>query len=194
MPRSRKRSKSVNQPKPKSKRQHLKMQLQRLVIARADIQAAIMGATSVLELAEKGEISQALYFGLWSATVISYGRPFTQSEQTGSLPNKWFKFDDPLWQSLHDGAIAARMQSVAHSDPVARIVHVDPPGVGEYPEAYSAGVNFAVPDMPWFAQFRSHAWALNQRMTLEMNELLQQLYGDRPNPGKRFIVDFSNND
>lgn len=179
---------------PKPKRQHLKMQLHRLVVARSDIQAAITGAKAVAELAEKGAVRPDLLFALWSATVISYGRPFTQSEQTGSLPGKWFKFDDPLRQSLHDEVIAARMQSVAHSDPVARIVHVDPPGVGHYPDAFTAGVNFAFHGVPWFAHFCSHAWELNQRMTLEMNDLMQQLYGDRPNPGQRFIVDFTNDD
>ena len=102
---------SKKQPASRSKQ---KLSLYRLLVARSDIGAS--HAACELFLKTVTDLSDDLYYPLFSAIVVCYARPFTDNKVFGSLPEKWRKFSDPDQQRLHNSLIATRHELIAHSD------------------------------------------------------------------------------
>lgn len=107
-------------------RSRQKMELYKLLVARSDIDAARASADLFLKTVR--DISNELYYPLFTATVICYARPFTNNEPYGALPKKWAKFSNVKFQDTHDSLMKARNEIVAHSDMSVRKAMIVPSG------------------------------------------------------------------
>ncbi|KLD78633.1 hypothetical protein ACFOPN_07250 [Xanthomonas hyacinthi] len=81
-----------------------------------------------------------LYFHLFSSSVVAYAKPFVDNKSFGSLPKEWRKFEHPWMSQVHNDAIKARHEVIAHNDDKVRKMWVLPPGAMP-PGALAAAAN-----------------------------------------------------
>jgi hypothetical protein len=108
----------------------LRGELQRLVLARSDIESA---DALLMLLVQRPEFPRrisksSVTLGLWTGALVSYARPFTRS--TMGLDERWSRFPLLPWlDETHQHFIKLRNQVFAHNDDVPlRSVHLVPPG------------------------------------------------------------------
>lgn len=113
---------------------------------------AIKLGTAWSDLDKAGEIADAItrrftsldaedaeLYGLETACVVCYVRPFTDNEGLGPLVGKLCKYDNPDYQTLHDDLVVLRNKIFAHSDINYRMMSLHPNAMrnlsgGEGPE------------------------------------------------------------
>ncbi len=121
-----------------------KKELHRVAVAHRDIGCAKSGFDAILSSgAEPGDnIYQPLIFG----AVVSYCRPFMNSDGLGRSSKKWTRFDDFALKDRHRELIEYRNSAVAHSSISQNDLHIWPTGV-----SISSGDKTIVLDEPGFA-------------------------------------------
>jgi len=86
--------------------------------------------------------------------------------------------------------LQARQQLVAHSDPLQRIVRIEPPGfsrlLGNYLSDMGFGVRFPLHTYSRILDFRDTSADVARRLLREIEKLLNQLYGGMELPGRGF--------
>ena len=93
---------------------HIKKDLFKLIVARADVER--MRKAVVLMLKCDESTKPDLYRALSDAAVIAYGRPFSHNSPYGPLPNRYGRFNDEELRSSHKETLRFRDAVVAHSE------------------------------------------------------------------------------
>ncbi len=134
-----------------------------------------------------------LYFHLYSSAVVAYAKPFVQSK-SGPLPSQWKKFEHSWMLKIHDDAIRARHEVVAHNDDQVRKIWIVPPGAAspEIVEGPISGLSFKIETYYVPGGFFS---ALAQvcdyqiyRLNAAIDEDVAGLYADRDIPAQEFLL------
>jgi len=175
-------------------RSHKKKNLYRLLVARSDIGAAT--AASKLFINTVSDLSDKLYYPLFTSIVICYARPFTNNEPYGALPEKWSKFENQLWQRRHDSILKARHELVAHSDMSVRKAKIVPQNVvignNNVKELKSARIgietSYYLFTIPMIKETLDVAINLGRRMNDEIEVVLDDLYGGMELPNAKFSL------
>lgn len=186
---------TIHKKQPPSRVQK-KKNLYRLLVARSDIDAA--HAACQLFLKTVTDLSDDLYYPLFTAIVICYTRHFTNNKPFGSLPAKWEKFVDQNHQKLHDSLIQTRNELVAHSDSSVRKAMIVPPGVliGLLKERelrsskIGTQTNYYLFRIPEIRKIPSLTADLYRRVNANIEVALEELYGGMELPGAKFLLRF----
>jgi hypothetical protein len=184
---------TVPKKQPPSRAQR-KKNLYRLLVARSDIGAA--HAACELFLKTVTDLSDDLYYPLFTAIVVCYARPFTNNKPFGPLPDKWGKFIDPNQQKLHDSLIKTRHELVAHSDLSVRKAMIVPPGVliGRLKERelrsskIGTQTNYFLFRIPEIRKIPSLTADLGRRVNVDIEVALEGLYGGMELPCAKFLL------
>ena len=100
----------------------LRKRLYKLIVAESDFRYALAATRLILKLSPAG--SDELFYPLYAAVVVCYGRPFSKNRPLGPLPRSWASFSVPSLQATHDDLVATRNELVAHSDAAKRTVNI----------------------------------------------------------------------
>lgn len=171
-----------------------KKNLYKLLVARSDIHAA--HAACELFLKTITDLSDDLYYPLFTAIVVCYARPFTNNKPYGSLPDKWGRFIDPDQQKLHDSLIKTRHEIVAHSDLSVLKAMIVPPGIliGRLKERelrsakIGAQTNYYLFHIPQIREIPILTADLGKRVNAEIKIALEELYGGMELPRGKFLL------
>ncbi len=178
--------------RPMSRRQQ-KLRLYKLALARSDF-AVCRKACGVLLENVQG-FDHPLYFHLYSSAVIAYAKPFVQSK-SGPLPSQWKKFEHSWMLGIHDDAIRARHEVIAHNDDQVRKIWIVPPGAAspEIIEGPISGLSFKIETYYVPGGFFSALFQLCDyqiyRLNSAIEEDLESLYGGREIPAEEFLLTF----
>ena len=171
-----------------------KKNLYKLLVARSDIDAAHTACELFLKTVT--DLSDDLYYPLFTAIVVCYARPFTNNKPFGSLPEKWGRFIDPNQQKLHDSLIKTRRELVAHSDLSVRKAMIVPPGVliGRLNERQlksskiGTQINYYLFRIPEIRKIPLLTLDLGRRVNAEIEVTLAELYGGMDLPFVKFAL------
>ena len=181
-------------------RSEKKREIYKLILAQSDVGdafrtcehfLAVIGPHAAKSSSRYAGMDHPLYYPLLEAIVISYARPFTPNDTIGQLQKKWGDFSDPQLQQAHEKILRARNELVAHSDPFARNVKIEPPGARRIGgRIHSADVGFSIRGY-WFTvkevnMFYHAAGDLAARLLAEVEKLLADLYGRMDLPTRAF--------
>jgi hypothetical protein len=180
-------------------RSEKKREIYKLILAQSDIGdafrtcdhfLAVIGPRAAKSSGRYAGMDHPLYYPLLEAIVISYARPFTPNDTIGQLKQKWGKFGNAQFQAAHDKILRARNELVAHSDPFARSVRIEPPGARKFGPIQSKEVGFSIRGY-WFTvrdvnAFYHTAGDLAARLLAEVEKHLADLYGGMDLPARAF--------
>ena len=169
-----------------------KKELYKLILARSDIHASANAARLMLERVTG--FGDPLYYPIFAATVICYARPFTNNKPLGALPNRYTRFGSKGHKKVHDDLMSARHELIAHSDMSIRQARIVPIGAvvaesnGKPLRSQSIGTmsNSIFFSLEYIAEIEAAARALGKRLNDDIDELVQELYGDRELPEEHF--------
>lgn len=173
-----------------------KKALYKLIVARADINAALK--STQLFIKKVKSLNDPIYYLMLCSIIICYARPFTNNEGLGCLPKKWGKFKRRKFQEGHDSMIQNRNKIIAHSDLDFRTVNIIPPDV-EFEDLghTSSGIMVAVSNKFYklnaFPVIEKICSDLYDRLESEIEKELGQLYENRNLPKKYFPLTFDEN-
>ena len=176
-------------------RSQQKKDLYRLLLARSDIKAALDACDLILKNVDS--LKDELLYPLTTAVVVCYARPFTQNKPYGPLPKKYAKFDNQIFQAVHEKLIKARHETFAHSDMNVRKAIVVPPNVvigrtEKGVELKSSKVGVQVSYYLWqpnaFKDVRDAILDLGSRLQTEIEELQAHLYSGMELPNAKFTI------
>lgn len=184
---------TIPKKQPPSRAQQ-KKNIYRLLVARSDIGAS--HAACELFLKTVTDLSDDLYYPLFTAIVICYARPFTNNKPFGSLPDKWGKFMDPAQQELHDSLIKTRHELVAHSDYSVRKAMIVPAGtlIGRLKERelrspkIGTQTNYYLFRIPQIRKIPLLTSDLGRRVNADIDVALEDLYGGMELPSGKFSL------
>jgi hypothetical protein len=171
-----------------------KRSLARLLIARSDLGSAQSALATILHEVPKGPRDTRL-FPLHSAAIICYARPFGSNRETGALPKTYSQFSSDEARLAHKEATDLRDQYVAHSDFSARTPRIIPPGwiIGidangkELRDVGITGdVQSAIFGRPTYIRLHDNCVELLDRLHVDIDALLEQLYGGMDLPARPF--------
>ncbi len=177
------------------KRSHQKKHLYRLLIARSDITAALNACDLILKNIDS--LKDELLYPLTTAVVVCYTRPFTDNEPYGSLPERYSKFDNPRFKTVHESLIKARHETFAHSDMNVRKAMIVPPytafgktdkGVELTSPFVGVQVSYYLWPPDYFEDVRNTILALGSRLQTEIEELKDRLYSGMGLPNAPFTI------
>lgn len=136
-----------------------------------------------------------LYFHLYSSAVVAYAKSFVQSD-LGPLPKQWRKFEHPWMLDIHQKAIGARHEVIAHNDGQVRKVWIVPPGAAspEIIPAPASGLSFKIETyfVPggFFSALAQVCDYQIYRLNAAIDVDLEALYSGREIPAKEFLLTF----
>ncbi len=172
-------------------RGELKLEFRRIAIASSDIHDAHLAAMHLIEVTKNPppdipkdkytELRHPLYLPLLTALVVTYAKPFTDSDTLGRLKKKWEQFDDPALKETHEILLTARNEIFAHSDALKRNIVIHPPGSSKFlkgKEMKHVGYAIGGEWLP-IGRVRKAAaltYDLGRRLQDEVQRLLEQLY------------------
>ncbi|MGH3040567.1 MAG: hypothetical protein ACRDNG_02290 [Gaiellaceae bacterium] len=157
-------------PDQQGKRELLKQELLRLVLARNDFAAA--AALCPLITTRMGN---DLHLGLATGIVVSYIRPFTKCK-VGRLEEPWSTLHDPELARLHSRLFEYRNTLYAHNDPQAKAREILVlPG-----DAWGTGQSTATEGLRWLTpedaeQIKRLCACQRERLSVRIAQLLDEL-------------------
>lgn len=180
-----------NQPPSRSVK---KRELYKLLVARSDITASLNSCKQLLEMVDG--LGHKLYYPLFTAVVICYARPFTKNKPFGSLPEKWYKFNDAMLKEIHEDLLKARHELIAHSDMTVKEAYIIPPGyeMGKDGEKSIVSEFVAVQTTteyfprPMFEKAHKLCMFQGSRLNEEIDKLVTELYGNMELPNAPFKI------
>lgn len=175
-----------------------KKELYKLLIARSDITASLNACKMMIEVVDG--MGHDLYFPLYSAIVVCYSRPFTNNKPHGSLPEKWYSFENKILDNAHKELLRARHELIAHSDMTVKMAMIVPPGVevGRKSKNPIVSNHIAVQTSLYAYRklFFEEAYSLCQfqgsRISDEIDILLEELYAGMELPHAPFKIKIDN--
>ncbi len=159
---------------------HRRSEIYKLSIARESIVEAAECAKLLVEMGE--DLTHRLFRPLHDATVINYGRAFTEMKPFGTISSKWGKFEFPSDQRAHDALIRLRHTMVGHSDHIQERVMVYAAGKymdnGKIAKTAQTVVltNYLTPDD--FVTILKMLAGLEVRLSIAISENMSKLYGE----------------
>lgn len=172
-----------------SRRDHMKRQLCRLIMADSDFNNAYR-ATQYFRQEVKGDMKHPLFLTFQDSIIITYGRPFTSNDFFGPLPSSWSKFSDLVLKQTHDMLMDARDKRVAHNDRDSWHITIQPKGhklIGEYGRAADTGFEIShftfSPES--FENIEALCLDLQVRVHAEVRRLLDILFPPTDTPGSQ---------
>jgi len=177
----------------RSRAQHKKA-LHKLVVARSDFDTVKMTGKALI--ATSIEKQYQLRMALQTSLVVTYSRPFTQSDIVGRLGSEWEKFPIPRLKEVHDKILSARNEWVAHSDPHQRQVRIIMPGV-QLPAPMGYQKAMTVESQNWLlvdsmiADLIECATILVDKISPKIDIYLNELFNPKKHAGERIKLNFS---
>lgn len=126
---------STDEPSAPSVTEQLKRRVIKLGTAWSDLDKAGEIADAITRRFTSLDAKDAELYGLETACVICYVRPFTYNEGLGPLKGKLCEYDNPEHQTLHSDLVALRNKIFAHSDINYRKMSLQPNAMRKPPEA-----------------------------------------------------------
>lgn len=141
-----------------------------------------------------------LYSPLYSAIVVCYSRPFTNNKPHGALPSKWYSFEMEIHKKTHDELLKARHELIAHSDMTVKSAMIVPPGIEMGGKSKKPIISDHIGVQTTFYYYArsffkdSYALCLFQgsRISVEIDVLLEELYGGMELPNAPFEIKMDN--
>lgn len=136
-------------------RERLERERHRLVLAKSDMKQAAVAADHLAELGSQmnGDVERVL----WTGLVVTYSRPFGDSNRVGAVKGQIVKLTDHMQRSLHERLCELRDVLFAHNDLTNLRETVDTAdllgeGVSGHVESYAPMNVGALPDIAKLAR------------------------------------------
>lgn len=135
---------SVDEPGAPSTTEQLKRRAIKLGTAWSDLDKAGEIADAITRRFTSLDAKDAELYGLETACVVCYVRPFTDNEGLGPLSGKLCEYDNPEHQTLHSDLIALRNKIFAHSDINYRKMSLQQNAMRKFPGAEGPEFRFSL--------------------------------------------------
>lgn len=175
---------------------HRKKQLHKLIVARADIAAALETGRFFLGMKNAHD---ELFYPLVTAMIVCYTRPFTANDPFGPLPSKWSKYDNARYETIHKALMDIRHRAITHSDLSVRKVLIFPPGtvlpdpINKSFAKWYAAVNHRLIQPKLLLELDPMLYNLWNRLDIEVQTLMEKLFESKNLPLKEFELTFDTN-
>lgn len=156
-------------------RERLERERHRLVLAKSDMKQAAIAADHLAELGS--QMNDDVERVLWTGLVVTYARPFGDSNKVGAVKGRIVKLTDHMQRSLHERLCELRDVLFAHNDltnlretvDIAELLGAD---ISGHVESYAPMNPGALPDIATLARELDRRFAERlEQIERELREL-----------------------
>ncbi len=172
----------------------------KLALANKDVETALLTCNTFIQVIMqwKGKMLPLEIAEAFIATIIvSYSRPFVQTSNSfpGELPKSWHKFADKRLEAIHKEMLEHRHSLFAHTDPTIHKISIVPDGclpknLGPKPPQIAYIINGVQIPPQNVVRFKAVCEDLQQRLEVETQKLLYELYEGLELPRRKFTLKY----